>query len=86
MIGGQCMTREQKELLYDIACWHSKDFYNNMVDTWSSENYSISTECSSTIFRLEQEYINKYGPMPKWEYINDVWNAMEQLKKELEEN
>lgn len=79
------MTREQKELLYDIASWHSKGFYNRMVDRWKDKNYLIDTECSATIAKLEAEYVEKYGPLPEWECINDVWTAMDQLKKELED-
>lgn len=77
------MTREEKELLYEIASWHSKEFYNEMVDRWSDENYSISAQCRSKIRELESEYIAKYGPLPEWKFINDVWNTMNQLKEEL---
>ena len=79
------MTREQKELLYNIAEWHSKDFYNRMVDRWTDDNYRIDTECRKTINRLESEYVEKYGPLPEWKYIDNVWDAMRELKKELSE-
>lgn len=80
------MTREQKELLYNIASWHSKDFYNRMVDTWTDRHYQMDTDCRLNIRILENTYQEKYGALPKWEYINDVWDAMQQLKMELEDN
>ena len=78
------MTREEKELLYEIASWHSKDFYNEMVDRWTDENYNIAAKCRSKIHTLESEYAEKYGPLPEWKYINDIWETMRQLKEELD--
>ena len=77
------MTREQKELLYEIAKWHSKDFDNEMVDHWTNINYDVSRQCSAMIRRLEGEYTAKYGALPEWQYIDDVWNTMCELKEEL---
>ena len=77
------MTREQQELLYEIAKWHSNDFHNEMEDHWTSENYSFSRECHSMIRKLEGEYVEKYGALPKWKYIDDVWDAMRELKEAL---
>ena len=77
------MNREQKELLLQIAQWHIKDFNNRMVDTWSDKNYLIASECNKTICKLELEYTDKYGELPKWEYIDDVCNAVKQLREEL---
>ena len=64
------MTREQKELLYEIA-------------NWTDVNFKTSTECINNIKRLETEYKEKYGPLPEWKYIDDVWAAMKTLKEEL---
>lgn len=86
MIGDGIVTREQKELLYNIANWRSKEFYNNMEDHWTSSNYEIDAECNATIRKLEKEYKEKYGDLPEWKYIDDVWDARDNLKKELEEN
>lgn len=80
------MTTEQKQLLYDIAQWYSKDFYNRMNDNWTSINYQIDTECSNTIDRLEKEYKEKYGDLPEWNYIDDVWATIQNLEKELGNN
>lgn len=77
------MTREQKQLLYEIAQWHSKDFSNEMNDHWTEQNFACSRECAANINRLEKEYKETYGELPKWEYIDDVWNAMKQLEEEL---
>lgn len=80
------MNKEQKQLLYKIAQWHNKDFYNRMDDYWTEINYQIDTECYETIDKLEREYFEKYGDLPEWKYINDVWAAIKQLEKELSDN
>lgn len=77
------MTKEQQELLLQIAQWHIKDFNNRMVDTWSDKNYIIDSECNKTICKLESEYIDKYGELPEWRYIDDVFNTAKQLREEL---
>ena len=77
------MTTEQKQLLYDIAKWHNYEFYNNMDDHWTDKNFAFSRECSQTIARLEKEYKEKYGDLPEWKYINDVWDTMKELEGEL---
>ena len=77
------MTIEQKQLLYEIATWHSKEFYNRMEDHWTSANFDFDSECLRNIERLEAKYIDTYGALPEWETINAVWDTMENLKKEL---
>lgn len=77
------MTTEQKQLLYDIAEWHSREFNNNMDDHWTAKNFAFSRECHQTITRLEKEYKEKYGDLPEWQYIDDVWTTMKQLREEL---
>lgn len=77
------MDREQKELLYEIAQWHSKEFYNDMIDHWTSEDRMFKNKCRTNIDRLEREYKNKYGDLPEWKYIDDVWAVIKTLEKEL---
>lgn len=77
------MTRAQKELLYDIANWHSKQFYNNMNDHWTHDNFAFDATCTNTINKLEKEYKEKYGDLPEWKYIDDVWTTMKTLQEEL---
>lgn len=77
------MTTDQKKLLYEIAKWHNKDFYNRMEDHWTTENYSVDRECTKIIDSLEKEYREKYGALPGWKYIDDVWAAIKTLEKEL---
>lgn len=79
------MDGEQKELLLQIAQWHIKDFNNRMVDTWNDKNYIIDSECNNAIRRLEKEYADKYGKLPEWKYIDDVWNTIKDLNKKLTE-
>lgn len=78
------MSREEKELLYEIASWHSKDFYNRMEEPWKEANYRLADKCQEKLSALENEYIEKYGPLPQWRYINDVWKTMRELKEELD--
>lgn len=77
------MSREEKELLYEIASWHSKDFYNRMEEPWKEVNYRLDDKCKHMLSSLEKEYTEKYGPLPQWRYINDVWKTMRELKEEL---
>jgi hypothetical protein len=77
------MTIEQKKLLHEIASWHSKQFYNEMNDHWTSEDYNYDRQCENNIKKLEKEYKEKYGDLPEWEYIDDVWEAIKSLEKEL---
>lgn len=78
------MSREEKELLYEIASWHSKDFYNRMEEPWTDVNYRLADKCQTKLSELENEYLEKYGPLPQWRYINDVWKTMRELKEELD--
>ena len=78
------MNREEKELLYEIASWHSKDFYNRMEEPWKDVNYRLDDKCQEKLSVLEAEYLEKYGPLPQWRYINDVWKTMRELKEELD--
>lgn len=79
------MTREQKELLYEIASWRSKEFYNKMDDHWTTQNFQFGMECQQAMNKLEKEYMDKYGELPEWKYIDDVWDFMKATKEELEE-
>lgn len=77
------MDREQKELLLQIAQWHIKAFNNEMIDCWKYDNYRIDSECHGAICKLEKEYSDRYGELPEWEYIDDVFNAAKKLRGEL---
>lgn len=66
------MEKTQKKMLHDIAQWHVKEFYNRMEDRWTDLHYSINRECVEAINRLEKEYVENYGPLPEWKYIDDV--------------
>ena len=77
------MTREQKQLLYEITKWHSREFSNRMDDHWTDKNYAFARECKQIIDRLEKEYEEKYGDLPEWNYIDDIWDTMERLEGEL---
>jgi hypothetical protein len=77
------MSREQKELLYEIACLHSRKFYLAMKDTWDWYDSNLDMEFSQQIRKLENEYKTTYGDLPEWELIDDVWDTIKTLKEEL---
>jgi hypothetical protein len=77
------MTTEQKRLLYEIADWHSQEFYINMKDTWNLDDSLYANKCWNKIRELEAEYKRTYGDLPEWKYIDDVWETMGKLGKEL---
>ena len=78
------MIIKQKQLLYEIAKWHNRKFYNEMNDHWSDDDYRFDTECYQIINKLEKEYKEQYGDLPEWEYINDIWDVINALEKELD--
>lgn len=78
------MTIEQKQLLYEIAQWHNKDFYNRMEDHWTISNYELDRKCTENIKHLEMCYQRLYGDLPVWDTIDDVWDTIKELKEELE--
>ena len=77
------MDLEQKKLLYEIVKWHNINFYNQMEDHWTSKNRMLDSECDHAIRKLESEYKEKYGDLPEWQYINDVWALKNKLEEEL---
>ena len=83
-INYESMSKEQKELLYDIANWHDRLFYNEMKDYQNSSDLAYSRACEKKIKELENRYIEFYGELPEWKLINDVWKTQSDLKKILE--
>ena len=79
------MSKEQKELLLKIAELIVKDFNLEMKDHWSSDDYSQSLEYSMKKDELEKEYEKKYGELKQWNGIDDVYDTVKQLRKELQE-
>ena len=77
------MSNEQKKLLYEIAELRSKRFFNNMNDHWSLDDAEFDAKCSQKIDELKEQYKSLYGDPPEWKYIDDVWDAMKVLEKEL---
>ena len=74
------MTIEQQKLLYEIASWHSRQFYNAMNDHWTPTDVVFDSECTKNIEKLEVQYETLYGDLPEWKYIDDVWAAMKELE------
>jgi hypothetical protein len=77
------MTKEQKELLLEIATETIRDFNNEMIDHWDKENYRIAENCREKLDELVAEYTSKFGELPSWPYINDVVSAKETLERNL---
>ena len=79
------MTIDQKKLLLEIANLHIADFMLEMTDHWSSSDYAKSREYATKIRTLEANYLNDFGDLPEWKYIDDVVACRDTLKKELME-
>lgn len=79
------MTIDQKKLLLEIANLHIADFMLEMNDHWSSSDYAKSRYYAAEMRKLEAEYNQLYGNLPEWEYIDDVIECRDNLKKELTE-
>lgn len=78
------MSHEQKQLLLQITELIVKYFELEMKDHWSSDDLSQSLEYAIQKARLVMQYNELYGELPKWNYIDDVWNMAKQLREELE--
>lgn len=74
---------EQKKLQLQIAELIVKDFNLEMKDHWSSDDYSQSIELSMKKRELQKQYEEKYGELPQWDSIDAVWEAVKQLRKEI---
>ena len=79
------MNREQIELLLKIAKLHLAQFYLAMNDHWSLEDYQENRRYEEQIKKAEQEYREKFEPVPEWEYHEDVVKARDLLQKQLYE-
>ena len=55
-----------------------------MEEPWTAINYYLSNQCNIVIRRLEKEYVEKYGALPEWKYIDDVLQTLRELKEELD--
>ena len=77
------MTIDQKKLLLEIANLHIADFMLEMNDHWSSNDYAKSREYAAKIRTLEATYLNDFGDLPEWKYIDDVVACRDNLKKDL---
>ena len=77
------MSKEQKQLLYEVATWHNKKFHIAMKDVWDDSDFAYDRECTERIRNLESEYTEKYGALPEWKYIDHVWATIKTLKEEL---
>lgn len=75
---------EQLELLYEYVNTHVSNFYLEMNDHWSSDDYVKSHNYKNKLNKLLKLYNEKYGNLPEWEYIDDVMNTQKELKKLIE--
>lgn len=67
------------ELLNDITTLLVKDFYLEMNDHWSRNDYELSRQYSRSIDEKKLEYKTNYGELPKWEYIDNVMDERKRL-------
>lgn len=75
---------DAKELLYEITCLHSRQFYLAMKDNWSSQDFTLDRELSREITKLEDKYKETYGDLPNWgNSIEKIWKIKAELAQEL---
>lgn len=74
------------ELLNDIATLLIKDFYLEMNDHWSRNDYTLSKQYNRSINAKKAEYKTSYGELPKWNSIDDVMDERKRLKNILKLN
>lgn len=75
---------DAKELLYEITCLHSRQFYLAMKDTWNAQDFTLDRELSREIAKLENKYKETYGNLPYWgDSIEKVWATKSELAREL---
>lgn len=71
------------ELLNKIAILLVKDFYLEMNNHWSRNDYALSREYHRSINTKKEEYKTSYGELPKWNSIDDVMDERKRLKNIL---
>lgn len=71
------------ELLNEIAILLVKDFYLEMNDHWSKNDYALSREYHRSINAKKEEYKTSYGELPKWGSIDNVMDERKRLKNIL---
>ena len=78
------MTIQQKKELIEILNLRIKRFYNDMNDHWSAADYATDEMCRTEIDRLEGQYKQKYGSVPEYETIDDIFKERKRLVAEVE--
>lgn len=65
-------NRKMYDLLSDIVSVMYNDFYLEMGDHWSREDYALSKEYSRKLSELKSEFGKLYNELPNWKDIDDV--------------
>ena len=78
------IAMDEKELLYEITCLHSRQFSLAMKDEWNNQDFMLDRELSQEISKLESAYKTTYGDLPEWgNSIEKIWEIKSALKREL---
>lgn len=64
--------RKMYDLLSDIVSVMYNDFYLEMGDHWSREDYALSKEYRKKLSELKSEFSKLYNELPDWKDIDDV--------------
>lgn len=65
-------NRKMYDLLSDIVSVMHNDFYLEMGDHWSREDYALSKEYIRKLSELKLEFGKLYNELPNWKDIDDV--------------
>lgn len=76
-------NREMYDLLNDIVSVMYNNFYLEMGDHWSREDYVLSKEYNKKLSELKSEFSKLYNELPDWKDIDDVIDDRIFLRKLL---
>lgn len=65
-------NRKMYDLLSNIVSVMHNDFYLEMGDNWSREDYALSKEYRKKLSELKSEFGKLYNELPNWKDIDDV--------------
>lgn len=65
-------NRKMYDLLSGIVSVMHNDFYLEMGDNWSREDYALSKEYRKKLSELKSEFGKLYNELPNWKDIDDV--------------
>lgn len=76
-------TQQQKKDLLKLYRLIANQFYLNMKDRWTQDDYQTNKEYDKAIDKAETDYINTYNEKPQAKNIDEIFEQIKILRKEL---